>query len=107
LQTSRAGYSALHSRSIAERVIEEPAALGEIVEHGLQLAHMWVREAGDSARDDGRRHESFLRGAGRAGAILDIDLLGTFVGRAVRRHARGLRRSGLPDILHETLALLA
>ena len=88
-----------NSRSVTERGIKKPTALGEIVEHRLQLARMLVRQAGNSAQGDGSCHGTLLQGAP------PIELVGSFVGRAVRRHACRLRCSGLPDILHEALAL--
>src|SRR6266478_3405203 len=91
------------SRSLGERRIEKPAALREIVEHHLQLAHMLRRRAGSNPGRDRGPRATFIPGLLRL-LPLTIELVGSVIGRAVGRHRCRLRRPGLPDILHELLA---
>src|SRR6516164_615948 len=105
------GVSALSmsSRPLAQRCVKQGPTLGELVEHGLQLA--WI---------DARRPRRC--GAGFLSSCLLTCLLSILtvairnqratrrsiiVSHAVRRHSCRLRGSGLPDVLDEALTLLA
>src|SRR5271165_4798146 len=103
--------SSMSSRSLTQRCVKQRPALGEFVEHGLQLARIDARSRRPCA--------ATLLPCSSFVALLLLLLQGgaqsqqarrgciAFVGQAVRRHACRLRGSRLPDILHKALALLA
>src|SRR5215472_8954005 len=96
----------MSSRPLAQRCVKQGAALGELIEHGLQLARIdarWPRRCGAGLLSPCLLTCLILTVAIRNRRATRRSII---VSHAVRRHPCRLRGSGLPDVLDEALALL-